>query len=146
MQRRTGHNLIELTYALLILSILCGIATQSWTRARDEIAVQTAATALSAELSRVRTLAVLHGGARMLVDVRAGGLRVADFAGKPLVSWVEIGGVQGVQLSLASGADTVTLSFDARGLGRVTSASFELRRGSALAGVVVSAYGRVRQW
>jgi hypothetical protein len=146
MLRRTGQTLIELIYSLLILSVLAGIATRSLTRARDELAVRIAASALSAELSRGRTLAVLHGGSRVLIDVRGSRLRVARLNHEALVPWVDIGAAHGVQLSVGSREETVILSYDARGLGRLANASFELRRGDARAGVVVSAYGRVRQW
>lgn len=146
MLRRMGHSLIELTYALLILTILVGIATRSLMRARDAIAVQAAASVLAAELSRCRTLAVLHGGAQLMVDLRQSRVRVIDGAGDPLTTWVEVGRAHGVRLSVSSGADTIRLRFDARGLGQMTSASFGLRRGVASAGIVVSAYGRQRQW
>jgi len=42
--------------------------------------------------------------------------------------------------------DTVVLRFDALGVGRMTSRTFRVRRGSAEAGLTVATYGRVRRW
>jgi Tfp pilus assembly protein FimT len=146
MLRRTGQTLVELLYVLLILGVLGRIATRSLTRTRDELAVRVVATRLSAELSHTRMLAVLHGGAELVIDAQGSRLRVVSRDRQPLVDWFDLGKAQGVRVLVRAGRDPLVLRYDGRGLGQLANASLELQRGAARGGVVVSSYGRARQW
>jgi Tfp pilus assembly protein FimT len=140
-----GHSLIELVYAFVILGALAVIAANPLLQARDQSAVRNAATVLVAEIARTRELAQLHGGARLSIDLANARVRVLG-RDAALTEWQRLVSDAGVLVSAGSRRDSIQLEFDARGLGRLANASLEFQRGAARAGVVVSAYGRARQW
>lgn len=143
---RSGLTLLELLLYLCILAVLFGLAAPAAGRALDRLAVVAARDALSASLARARAAAVARGGARLVVDTEAGRC------------WVQAGpGIVGTPLDLArefrvrivadgSAPNPVVLRFDALGIGRMTSRTFRLRRGSEEGRLTVSAYGRARRW
>ena len=44
------------------------------------------------------------------------------------------------------GGDTIVIRYDAIGLGRIANRTLRFERGRAVAGLTISAYGRVRAW
>jgi Tfp pilus assembly protein FimT len=140
-----GHSLVELVYVFIILGALTAFAANPLLQARDQSAVRSAAMVLVSEVARTRALAPLHGGARLLIDLRNRRTRVLSANGAPLTEWQSVAD-EGVTVNAGQRADSVVIHFDARGFGRVASTTLQLRRRDACGGVIVSAYGRVRQW
>lgn len=128
---------------MLILAVMAGVAVPPMVRARDAIAVRSARAELAAAVAAARSTAVLAGGATMIIDVPND------------VAWIDaptlraplrydVGLRYGVTLRSARDVP-VTLRFDALGIGRMTSSTVRIQRGTSEAAVVISAYGRVRE-
>lgn len=143
MRTRAGFSLIELITATIILAVMAGIAVPPMVRARDAIAVRSARAELAAAVATARSTAVLTGGASMIIDVPndVAWIDAPAFRG-PLR--YDVGLRYGVTLRSARDAP-VTLRFDALGIGRMTSSTVRIRRGTSEVALVISAYGRVRQ-
>jgi prepilin-type N-terminal cleavage/methylation domain-containing protein len=138
---RSGFTVLELCVVLVLMGIGLSVLLPQATRQRDRMAVLSAREATVGHLARTRREARLSGGASLAVR-RSGGFL-----------WIESGGfardtlkleqTYGVRMEVS--AATATIPFDALGVGRVASRSFVFTRGDARAGLVVSAYGRVRR-
>jgi type II secretory pathway pseudopilin PulG len=142
---RTGWSLVELTVALALMAILCGIAAPPLRRALVIARVRAARDVVAAELARARALAVARGGAELRLERRTGTVRVhaADTALEP----VPVAVAGGVELEVDGVAgDTVCIGFDAMGIGRMASRTIRVRAAGVEAGVTISSYGRVRSW
>lgn len=90
---------------------------------------------------RARLEAVARGGATLTLDAEPALLTLSH--GGTVLAVEDLAGEHGVTLGLTRGRETVTLVFDALGLGRVASQTLRFRRGEALRILVVSSYGRV---
>lgn len=146
MEQATGTTLIELLLALCLLGILAGLAAPALEHGVDVVAARAARDELAAAVSRTRSSAVALGGASLIVDPGHATFWIRGAAGDTVLQPVDLFQRHGVDLA-ASGADgTVELSFDALGIGRMTSRTIRLVRGTAVANVTVSAYGRARTW
>ena len=141
--RSPGHTLLEVLLTLAILGVVAGMAAPPLASALDGIAVRSARTQLIAFATRTRSIARLHGGARLGLD-----------AGEDR-AWIEYGGVArdtldfadaGIDFILSTPAATRIIRYDALGIGRLANESMELRRGRVSARATVSAYGRLRAW
>lgn len=66
-------------------------------------------------------------------------------AGGEILHRVDIGVIWRTELALSGGRPSVELRFDALGLGRMAARSVTLTRGSAVARLIISAYGRIRR-
>lgn len=140
--RPSGYTLVELIFVLAVLGILLGIALPPLAHWRDRAAVHAAREELAGALAWTRLAAASRGGATLVLDP----------AGPRF--WVRAAGVDGPPVDLRQrygvridGRPALRLfRYDLLGIGRITSATVRLRRGSAEAGLVVSAYGRVRRW
>ena len=138
---KSGFTIIELCVVLVLMGIGASVLLPQARRQRDRMAVLAAREATVGHIARTRREARLSGGASLAVRGSGG------------VLWIESGGVSrdtleieedfGVDMEVA--AATATIPFDALGVGRVASRSFVFTRGDARAGLVVSAYGRVRR-
>lgn len=142
MPPRTGTSFLELIIVLALLAVLLGIcapATLAW---RDGLAVRAARDDLASGFAVARATAAASGGATLVLDTGAA------------VFWITAAGSEGPVTDLGArygvrfdgGGARAEFAYDALGIGRLTSRTLRLRRGTAEAGLTVSAYGRVRRW
>lgn len=144
MERLRGFSLLELLLVLALLGVLLGIALPSTATWRDRMAVHAAREEVAAALSWTRLAAASSGGAELVVDAATGRVWTVTHEASA-VRPVDLRERYGVRVDVGR-ADTVFLRFDALGIGRIASRRIRILRGRAEAGLVVSAYGRVRRW
>jgi Tfp pilus assembly protein FimT len=137
---RTGHSLIQLLIALVILGILAAIAVPGLAAWRDRAAVHDARIELAVTLAAARTAAIARGERiAVAIDSAAGRVVVASdsnrVAVRPLQS--EFG------VTLSATRDTVSLAPNGQGYG-ATNTTVILRRGGHADTVTISRLGRVR--
>lgn len=94
-------------------------------------------------VTRARGEALRRGGSSLIVIRDPAEFRIE--AGGELLHRVEVGTIWRIELVLSGGRPRVELRFDASGLGRMAASSVTLTRGSAVARLIISAYGRVRR-
>lgn len=142
MRNRTGTSFLELIIVLSLLGILLGIAAPPALRWRDVLAVRAARDEVAAALAVVRATATAAGGAALVLDAPAGVFWIAADGSRGPAR--DVGRRYGVEIAGADGL--VEIEYDALGIGRLANRTLRFRRGGAEAGLVVSAYGRVRRW
>lgn len=111
-------------------------------RYRDRSSVVAAREAMVGLLAEARVAAIERGTAGVQVD--ASESRASAFARDSTLRTVHFGADFGTELELTSGTN-VELRFNALGLGVMSGQTVRLRRGEAVAELVVSGYGRVRR-
>ena len=140
---RFGYTLVELIFVITIIAAGFTVVAPSYRRAHSRLVVRSARESLVGLITRAQALAVIHGGATVTLSV------------KPAVAWLEAGGevgdtlsltALGVEMDLSGGRGRVGLRFNSLGIGELAGQTVGLSRGSARAGLIVSAYGRVRRW
>lgn len=136
-----GFTLLELITVITLLGILLGKAFPAARNLQDRMAVVGAREVVVGLFHRARMEAVARGGS--MVVLTTGPAATTLLAGGETVIREFIGADYGVELSLSGGRPSVTLAFDALGLGRVASQTVRITRGEAVTKVVVSSYGRV---
>jgi Tfp pilus assembly protein FimT len=146
MEQRTGTTLVELLLALCLLGILTGLAAPAMGRGLDRFAARAARDELAAALSRTRSAAVALGGAGLVVDPGRAVFWIRSATGDTVLSPVDLLARHGVGMEVGRAAGPFELTYDALGIGRMTSRTIRLVRGTAVATVTVSAYGRARTW
>jgi Tfp pilus assembly protein FimT len=142
IMQRPAFSLMELALVLTLLATVLLTAAPVMSRARAALALRAARADLVAALAATRAQAVLTGGARLVVTP-AGELRVERADGVPLRDPIPLELRYGVTIVTARNLPVV-LRYDALGIGRMTNATLQLRRGEAVVTVTVSAYGRAR--
>lgn len=145
MNRRIGYTLIELLLVLLVLAILLSLAVPPFARWRDAAAANAARDELAARLAWTRIAAASRGGAQLVLEIPAGRYRV-DVADGSHAPTDHLGARYGVTVQTAGNPDSVVMRFDALGIGRMTGRSLQIRRGSAVAGLTITPFGRYRRW
>ena len=143
MRSPSGYSLLELALVLVMAGILLLLATPALHHARDVFATRAARDYLITQLALARVLAPAHAGSEVRLDTAAAILAVR--AGTREHVRTSLHERYGVALGLA-GPESVALRFDGIGLGRMSSRTITLTRGSARAGLSISAYGRARPW
>jgi len=138
-----GHTLIELLLVLTLLGASTASLAPTARRYRDRSTVVAAREALVGLLSEARLAAMEAGSGRLVLSRDPWVARV--MIGDSTVRAVELGAEYQVELELEGGRAEAEVAFDALGLGRMASMTIGVRRGDALAALVVSAYGRVRR-
>ena len=136
---------MQLTEILLVLSLLAIAATMAVPRAGhglDAIKVRNARETAFGLASQTRAVALGRGGAQLIFDLEKERARVTDAAGAVIAE----AAFPDCDVDAAESPATVVLTYDAHGLGRMTSRTIRFRRGKAAAGLTFSAYGRVRRW
>ncbi len=146
MRPPTGTTLTELLMAFCILGILAGLGAPAMGRGLDRFATRAARDELAAAVSRTRSEAVELGGATLVVDLDRATFWIRSVAGDTVLRPVDLFARHGVALAASGAAVPLELSYDALGIGRMTSRTIRVVRGAVVANVTVSAYGRARTW
>lgn len=146
-RRLSGTTLTELLIMLSVIGIVLGIGGTVLSGALNRIATMAARDALAASISRARTIALAHGGASVLIELNEGRVEVRPADQPRVLGSQHLRSTYGVTLSVdGSQVETISLRFDALGIGRMSNRTIRIRRGSAESGLTVSSYGRVRRW
>jgi Tfp pilus assembly protein FimT len=138
-----GHTLVELLLVLFLTAVTAASVAPAARRQRDRALVVGAREAVVGLLAEARLAAVASGGASVRITVSAATAE-ALAGGLPLRT-AALGAEFGVAVALSGAATEVELAYDGLGLGRMASQTITFRRGSEVAELVVSAYGRVRR-
>lgn len=140
---RFGYTLLELVFVLTIVTAGFTVVAPSYRRAHARLIVRSARESLVGLIMRAQALAVIHDGATVTLSVRLGS------------AWLEAGGevgdtlsltALGVAMALSGGRPQARLRFNSLGIGELAGQTVGLSSGSARAGLIVSAYGRIRRW
>ena len=138
-----GFTLVEVACALLLLTVLLGLAAPRLRGLADRSAVAAAREAVAGAVGRARARALVHGGATL--RLRSGPARARVEAPGADTLRLALGEEYGVRLHLARGRGETEIRFDALGLGRMSSETVALRRNGAEVRLVISGYGRIRR-
>ena len=138
-----GTTLLELVAVLLLLALAGAAIVPAGGRLRDRAAVLAARESLAGLVAEARAAAVAFGGSEL--HVASAPWRAWYVAADTVRREISLETELGVVVRGRSEAD-IAVVFDALGLGRVASETFRLSRGGQEAGLVLSAYGRVRRW
>ena len=140
---RRGFTLFELIGVLALLALAASLSFPMGRSVRDRLSVTGAREELVGLITRARAEALQRGGSSLIVVRNPAEIRIE--ANGELLHRVDIGATWRTQLVLSGGRPTVELRFDASGLGRMAASSVTLVRGSEVARLIVSAYGRIRR-
>ena len=137
---KSGFTLPEVALALVITSLLLGIALPRFTALKQEVAIEQAAQALVSAHRRARTLAVTSGHPAIL-SVAGRSLRIT-LGGAAQPHWSAPGPLeQGIAVT----GMPRDLTFSPLGITTgLSNATFNLNLGSATRTVVISRLGRIR--
>lgn len=135
-----GYTLVEAVAVLALIGVGASTLLPTARRWRDLTAVTGAREQLVATLVEARSLASVAGGAVVWLHTSPARAEVVAEGSPVRVDLLPTD----VALFLG-GRDSVALPFDALGIGRLTSRTVTLSRGSASTSVVISSYGRVRR-
>ena len=144
---RSGTTLVELAFALVLIAIFSLLASTSFASARNVLAVRGARDAIIAASARTRAFAIGHGGATLTLDATAGTMRIRtrDNTIDEVSAMTRSIGVR-LQFDAAQTITSVTIPYDALGIGRLANRTITLQRDRVVGGVTFSAYGRPRPW
>jgi hypothetical protein len=127
--------------------VLAVLTVLGWPRLKstiDILAVRAARENAFGVFARARSLALQDGGA--VIELSALNDRITVYTTSGAIAYeLQLTG-QRVDLLPDVTSDPVMLRYDAYGLGRMMSRTITLRAGNAVAGLVVSSFGRVRRW
>ena len=140
---RHGFTLFELTSVLTLLALAASLSFPMAWSARERLSVNGAREELVGLITRARAEALRRGGSSLVIVRNPAEIRIE--AGGELLHRAEIGATWKTELVLSRGRPMVELLFDASGLGRMAASSVTLTRGSAVARLIISAYGRIRR-
>ena len=140
---RFGATLFELLIVLSILGTLLTIALPRLRTGMDALAVRAARENAFGLFSRARIAAQQHGGADINLSALDDRITLRSPSGAIITE--SLFAPQHIDLTM-DGADSVTLRYDAYGLGRMMSRTVTLRARAAVAGLTISSFGRVRRW
>ena len=140
---RHGFTLFELTSVLTLLALAASLSFPMAWSARERLSVNGAREELVGLITRARAEALRRGGLSLVIVRNPAEIRIE--AGGELLHRAEIGATWKTELVLSRGRPMVELLFDASGLGRMAASSVTLTRGSAVARLIISAYGRIRR-
>ncbi len=140
---RHGFTLLELTGVLTLLALAASLSFPVSRSVRERLSVIGAREELVGLIKRARAEALRGGGSSLIVVRNPAEVRIE--ARGELLHRVDVGATWRTELVLSGGRSTVELRFDASGLGRMAASSVTLTRGSAVARLIISAYGRVRR-
>jgi Tfp pilus assembly protein FimT len=135
---------MELVVTLAVLAAALALATPRLAELGDRVAVRAVREQLVGLVAQTRAAGVARGGAALVLESEPPVARLV--AGDSVLRVARLGSDdRSPELLLPSSRSSVTLPFDALGLGRFASGTIVVRQGTAEAAIVVSAYGRVRR-
>ncbi len=140
---RHGFTLLELAGVLALLALTAVLSFPLGQGVRERLSVIGAREELVGLITRARGEALRPGGSSLIVISNPAEIRVE--ASGEILHRVDLGATWRIELVLSGGRPSVELRFDASGLGRMAARSVTLTRGSAVARLIISAYGRVRR-
>jgi len=140
---RHGFTILELAGVLALLAVAGSLSFPVGWSVRERLSVVGAREELVGLITRARGEALRHGGSRLIVIRDPAEIRIE--AGGEILHRVDIRATWGTELVLSGGRPSFELRFDALGLGRMAARSVTLTRGSAVARLIISAYGRIRR-
>ena len=140
---RRGHTLFELCAALLVAAIAASALLPAGRSLLDHMAVVAAREAVAGLVAEARMAALEHGGARVRLEAAPwrGWLEIGDSVARAVPLEEDLR----VVVALGRSRTSVTLEYDAMGLGRVASETLRFRRGTQESTLIISGYGRVRR-
>lgn len=138
-----GFTLLELTGVLALLAVAASLSLPASRGVRERLAVLAAREDLVRMITLTRGAALQRGGASLIVVGDPAEVRVE--ARGEVLHRVDFAATWGTEFVLSGGRPTVALRFDASGLGRMAGRSVTLTRGSAVARLIISAFGRIRR-
>ena len=137
----SGFTLLELITVIALLGLALGELLPAGSHLLDRMAVLGAREAAVGLIHRARMEAVARGGARLEVESFPPAMKIV--VGAPSQAIEAVAFDEGVVLALSGDRESVELTFDAMGVGRVASQTLRFSRGSAQAELVGSSFGRV---
>lgn len=137
----SGFTLLELITVIALLGLALGELLPAGSHLLDRMAVLGAREAAVGLIHRARMEAIARGGARVVVETSPPAMKIVARASSPAIDEVTFD--EGVIMALSGDRESVELTFDAMGVGRVASQTLRFSRGSAQAELVVSSFGRV---
>jgi len=140
---RNGFTIHELAGVLALLAVAASLSFPMGWSVRERLSVMGAREELVGLIQRARGEALRQGGASLFITRNPAEIRV-EVRGE-ILHRVDLGATWRTELVLSGGRPSVELRFDASGLGRMAARSVTLTRGSAVARLIISAYGRIRR-
>lgn len=138
-----GFSILELVCALGLVAVGVSLLLPAARRVDERLSVVAAREELVGLIVRARGQALVHGGATVVVEQRPP--RAWITAGRVIQEHVDLWGRHGAELLISGGRPRAELRFDGVGLGKMAARSITFRRGTAVARLIVSAYGRIRR-
>ncbi len=138
-----GFSILELVVALTLIAVGVSLLLPAARRIDERLSVVAAREELVGLIIRARGLARLHGEAALVLET--GPAKAWISAGDTIREIIDLRELHQADLFISGGRASAELRFDGLGLGRMAARSMTLRRGRALARLVVSAYGRIRR-
>lgn len=140
--RARGFTLIELLFVLFLVGVTSASLAPVARRHRDRALVVGAREAVVGLFAEARLAAMESGGASVRITTDPARAEAVGASG--ILRSAAIAEDFGVSLSVG-GPTAVELSYDALGLGRMTSQTITFARGDETTDLIVSNHGRVRR-
>ena len=140
---RNGFTLPEVLVVLILTAILADLGARPTRRLLDRLAVLAAREEVAALVAVARVRAVGTAGATIWMDETSGSVEVRSAVWPDTV--VRLPERHGATLEIVGSARTITLRFNALGLGEVASRRLRFARGTASTDLILSSHGRLRR-
>lgn len=140
---RNGFTLVELLVILVLAGVLAELGIRPTRRLLDRWAVLAAREEVAALVAMARIRAVGTMGATLAIDEDTGAVEVRSTVWPDTV--VRLGERHGVALEIVGSARSLTVRFNALGLGVVASRRLRFTRGDASTDLILSSHGRLRR-
>ena len=140
---RHGFTLLELAGVLTLLALATTLFLPLGQSVRERLAVNGAREDLVGLITRARGEALRRGGSSLIIR-RNPAEATIEIDGE-VIHRLDLEPTWGIDLMLSGGRPSAELRFDATGLGRMAARSVTFTRGSAVARLIISAYGRIRR-
>ena len=140
---RYGFTLLELTVVLALVALAASLSFPLGQQVRERLSVIGAREDLVSLITRARAEALRRGGSSLIIVRSPAEIRIES--GGELLQRLDLEATWRTELVLSGGRPRVELRFNASGLGTMTARSITIVRGSAVARLIVSAFGRIRR-
>lgn len=140
---RQGFTLLELAGVLTLLALATTLFLPLGQSVRERLAVNGAREDLVGLITRARGEALRRGGSSLII--RRNPAEATIEVDGEVIHRLDLEPTWGIDLMLSGGRPSAELRFDGVGLGRMAAQSVTFTRGSAVARLIISAYGRVRR-